>query len=67
MDRLGRNLDDLRKLVLGLTERSVQVQFLKENLTFTGDDSPMANLLPSGMGAFAPCAEHRIRRSLNVN
>ena len=36
MDRLGRNLDDLRKLVLGLTERGVQVQFLKENLTFTG-------------------------------
>ena len=30
MDRLGRNLDDLRKLVLGLTERGVQVQFLKE-------------------------------------
>ncbi len=30
MDRLGRNLDDLRKLVLGLTGRGVQVQFVKE-------------------------------------
>jgi DNA invertase Pin-like site-specific DNA recombinase len=36
MDRLGRNLDDLRKLVLGMTERGVQVQFVKESLTFTG-------------------------------
>jgi hypothetical protein len=34
MDRLGHNLDDLRKLVLGLTERGVEVQSLKENLTF---------------------------------
>ena len=45
MDRLGRNLDDLRKLVLGLTDRGVQVQFVKQNLIFTGADSPMANLL----------------------
>ena len=27
--------------------------FMKENLTFTGEDSPMANLLLSVMGAFA--------------
>lgn len=53
MARLGRNLDDLRKIVLGLTQRGVQVQFVKENLTFTGEDSPMANLLLSVMGAFA--------------
>jgi DNA invertase Pin-like site-specific DNA recombinase len=53
MDRLGRNLDDLRKLVLDLTARGVQVQFLRESLTFTGEDSPMANLLLSVMGAFA--------------
>jgi hypothetical protein len=46
MDRLGRNLDDLRKLVVELTKRGVQVQFLKENLTFTGEATPMANLLP---------------------
>jgi DNA invertase Pin-like site-specific DNA recombinase len=53
MDRLGRNLDDLRKLVLDLTGRGVQVQFIKESLVFTGEDSPMANLLLSVMGAFA--------------
>jgi putative PIN family toxin of toxin-antitoxin system len=29
------------------------VQFIKENLTFIGDDTPMANLMLSVMGAFA--------------
>jgi len=59
--RLGRNLDDLRKPVLGLTERGVQVQFLKESLSFTGEDSPMANLLLSVMGAFAQFERELIR------
>ncbi len=61
MDRLGRNLDDLRKVVMGLTERGVHVQFVKENLTFTGSDSPMANLLLSVMGAFAEFERDLIR------
>ncbi len=34
MDRLARNLDDLRALVRTLTVRGVRVQFLKEQLTF---------------------------------
>ncbi|MBG6184660.1 DNA invertase Pin-like site-specific DNA recombinase [Arthrobacter sp. CAN_A214] len=53
MDRLARNLDDLRALVQKLTRKGVRVEFLKENLTFTGTDSPMANLMLSVMGAFA--------------
>ena len=53
MDRLARNLDDLRRLVADLTKRGVKIQFLKESLTFTGEDSPMSNLLLSVMGAFA--------------
>ena len=53
MDRLARNLDDLRRLVQGLTGRGVRVEFLKEGLVFTGEDSPMANLMLSVMGAFA--------------
>ena len=36
MDCLARNLDDLRKIVLGLTERGVHVRFEKENLTHWG-------------------------------
>lgn len=53
MDRLARNLDDLRRLVYDLTQRSIAVQFIKEKLTFTGEDSPMALFLLSVMGAFA--------------
>jgi DNA invertase Pin-like site-specific DNA recombinase len=53
MDRLARNLDDLRRLVRTLTGKGVRVEFVKENLAFTGEDSPMATLLLSVMGAFA--------------
>ena len=53
MDRLARNLDDLRRLVQKLSKRGVCIEFVKENLTFTGEDSPMANLMLSVMGAFA--------------
>ena len=61
MERLGRNLEDLRKLVLELTGRGVCVQFLKESLIFTGEDSPMANLMLSVMGAFVQLERELIR------
>lgn len=61
MDRLARNLDDLRHLVYELTGKNVKIQFVKENLIFTGDDSPMANLLLSVMGAFAEFERALIR------
>jgi DNA invertase Pin-like site-specific DNA recombinase len=53
MDRLARNLDDLRRIVRTLTGKGVKVEFVKEHLTFTGEDSPMAGLLLWVMGAFA--------------
>ena len=53
MDRLARDLDDLRKLVKQLTNKKVKIKFVKESLEFTGEDSPMSNLLLSVMGAFA--------------
>jgi len=53
MDRLARNLDDLRSTVQALTRRGVSIEFVKERLTFTGEDSLMANLMLSVMGAFA--------------
>lgn len=61
MDRLARNLDDLRKLVLDLVSRGVHVQFVKESLTFTGEDSPMAHLLLSVIGAVAQFERDLIR------
>ena len=39
MDRLARNLEDLRRIVRELTAKGVQVQFVKEQLTFTGEDT----------------------------
>lgn len=61
MDRLARNLDDLRRLVQNLTQRGVCIEFVKEHLTFTGEDSPMANLMLSVMGAFAEFERALIR------
>jgi DNA invertase Pin-like site-specific DNA recombinase len=61
MDRLGRNLDDLRKIVVDLTGRGVRVEFIKENLIFTGEDSPMANLLLSVIGAISQFERELIR------
>lgn len=53
MDRLGRNLDDLRSIVNKLTSKGIRVEFIKESLIFTGEDSPISTLLLSVMGAFA--------------
>src|SRR5476651_1602618 len=61
MDRLARNLDDLRHTVQLLNSRGVAVEFEHEHLTFTGEDTPMANLLLSVMGAFAEFERSLIR------
>lgn len=61
MDRLARNLDDLRALVQSLTRKGVRVEFVKESLVFTGEDSRMANLMLSVMGAFAEFERSLIR------
>ncbi len=61
MDRLARDLVDLKQLVKKLTEGGITVRFLKEKLTFTGEDTPMANLMLSMMGAFAEFERALIR------
>ena len=61
MDRLARNLDDLRRIVQTLTNKGVRIEFVKEHLTFSGEDSPMANLMLSVMGAFAEFERALIR------
>lgn len=61
LDRLARNLDDLRRLVTDLTGKGVRVEFIKEGLTFTGEDSAMSKLLLSVMGAFAEFERSLIR------
>jgi DNA invertase Pin-like site-specific DNA recombinase len=61
MDRLARNLMDLRRIVDDLTSRGVTVQFVKENLTFTAGASRMSKLLLNMMGAFAEFERELIR------
>jgi DNA invertase Pin-like site-specific DNA recombinase len=61
MDRLARNLDDLRRVVRDLTGKGIRVQFVKESLLFTGEDSPMSNLLLSLLGAVAEFERSMIR------
>ncbi len=53
IDRLARNLDDLRRIVDDCTRRGIRVQFLQEGLLFSGEDSALSTLLLSIMGAFA--------------
>jgi DNA invertase Pin-like site-specific DNA recombinase len=61
MDRRARNVDDLRRIVLSETRRRVRIHFIKENLIFTGDESPMANLMLSVLGAVAQFERDLIR------
>jgi DNA invertase Pin-like site-specific DNA recombinase len=51
MDRFARNLDHLRQIVQTLTSKGIRIEFVKEHLTFTAEDSPMAKLMLSVMGA----------------
>ncbi|MFL1780500.1 Recombinase family protein [Candidatus Hepatincolaceae symbiont of Richtersius coronifer] len=53
IDRLARNLGDLRKLIDNLTKKGIKVQFVKENLTFSGNDNPISILLLNVLGAVA--------------
>jgi len=53
LDRLARNLTDLRRLVEEFTQQGIKVEFIKESLSFTGEDSPIPRLLLSIMGSFA--------------
>lgn len=62
MDRLARSLDDLRGLVKELTGRGVRVHFVKEGLTFDGDDSAVSILLLAVMAAVGEFELAHIRR-----
>lgn len=61
MDRLARNALDLLRIVRELNERGVTVEFVKERLTFTGQESPMAMLQLTILGAVAEFERALIR------
>ena len=53
MDRFARSLKDLVTEVDKLVKRGIAIQFVKENITFTAESTPMDNLMLQMMGAFA--------------
>lgn len=53
MDRLARNLLDLRRIVEEVVAKGARVQFLKEGQTFSGEGTASATFLLNIMGAFA--------------
>lgn len=58
IDRLARNLEDLRDIVFGLMDRGITIKFVKEGLEFTanmcdGMKSALSKLLLSLLGAVA--------------
>ena len=61
MDRLGRNMLDLLQTIKALTDRGVAVQFMKEHLTFSGEDSPTSKLQLGIMAAVAEFERSLIR------
>ena len=62
IDRLARNLIDMRQLVATLTEKGVTVRFIKESLIFQpGTNNDMNNLMLSMLAAFAEFERSMIR------
>jgi DNA invertase Pin-like site-specific DNA recombinase len=53
MDRMARNVHDLKKIVSAMNKKNVKVKFIKEGLEFGKDESPMSMFLLHLMGAFA--------------
>ena len=53
MDRLARNTEDMLRTVRELTGKGVAVEFVKENLTFSGSDDPMSTLMLTMLAGFA--------------
>jgi DNA invertase Pin-like site-specific DNA recombinase len=61
LDRLARNVEDLRQIVRELNEHGVSVEFVKNRLTFSGGADRTARLLVTMLGAFAEFERELIR------
>ena len=61
IDRLARNLRDLKLLVDGFVANGVRVIFVKQKLEFCADNSPISNLMLSLLGAIAEFEWEMIR------
>ncbi len=61
IDRLARNLKDLQYMVENLSGKGVHVHFVKENLVFAGQVSPLQKLMFQMLGAFGEFERNLIR------
>jgi len=61
MDRLARNLNDLRRIVQTLTDKGVRIEFVKEHLAFTGELQSMDRSLYPPLLQNPACDFHRTR------
>lgn len=61
LDRLARNLIDLKTIVSELVEKGAEVKFVKENLTFSGTADPFNELMLNLLGSFAEFERALIR------
>ncbi len=61
IDRLARNLIELQSIVKTLTQRGIRVHFHAENMIFSGESSPMQELLFQILGAFAQFERNLIK------
>jgi DNA invertase Pin-like site-specific DNA recombinase len=61
MDRLGRNAEDLLRIVRELAGRGVSVEFVKNRLTFAGKADPMGKLMLTMLAAFGEFERELIR------
>ena len=62
LDRLGRNTEDLLRIVRELTAKGVTVEFVKNAMTFKPDQKdPMATLMLTMLAAFAAFERDLIR------
>lgn len=61
IDRLARNLRDLQSIVDELSDKGVAVHFMKENLIFDGQVSPLQKLMFQMLGSFSEFERNLIR------
>jgi DNA invertase Pin-like site-specific DNA recombinase len=53
LSRLARNTKDLLNIVQALNEKGITINFIKEKLSFTGDNDPFQTLMLTMLGAVA--------------
>jgi DNA invertase Pin-like site-specific DNA recombinase len=53
IDRMARNVRDLRNIIDTLLKKKVRIEFIRESMVFCGDDSPLSILMLNLMGALA--------------